>query len=77
VTAQRRGELGFGDRRRFHLIGYRHGHSQAVVRGLPDPDEEDGGAELWIIDFLFVGVVRSPVGRTLNGSRSGTPRPWR
>jgi hypothetical protein len=59
VTAQRIGEPGFGNRRRFHPIGYRHGHSQAVVRGLPDPDEEDGGAELWIIDFLFVGVVRA------------------
>jgi len=58
MTAQRRGELGFGDQRRFHLIDYRHGHSRAVVRGIPEPDEEDGGAALRVIDFLFVGVAR-------------------
>lgn len=58
VRNQSRAELGFTDRRRFHLIDYRHGHSQVVVRGIPQQEEGNGGAPLRIVDFLFVGVAR-------------------
>lgn len=57
----RRGELGFADQRRFHFIDYRHGHGYAVVRGVPDIDED--GAALRVIDFFFAGVVRVSCGK--------------
>lgn len=58
VIIQSRAELGFADPRQFHLIDYRHGHSQVVIRGIPRSDEENGCAALLVIDFLFVGVAR-------------------
>lgn len=61
MTGQVRADLGFADRRRFHFIEYRYGHTQALLRGIPEPDsddDEEGAAEDRVIDFLFVNVAR-------------------
>ncbi|WP_433604973.1 hypothetical protein ACQP2P_26105 [Dactylosporangium sp. CA-139114] len=59
MSIQRADAIGVSDGRRFHLLDYRHGDSQALVRSLPEPDEGDGdgGAPIRVIDFLFAGVV--------------------
>ncbi|MBU2668345.1 hypothetical protein KOI35_33015 [Actinoplanes bogorensis] len=41
MTSSIRGELGIADQRQFHLIDYRHGHTQALLRGVPEPDEDE------------------------------------
>ncbi|MDP9794716.1 hypothetical protein J2S43_003228 [Catenuloplanes nepalensis] len=60
TLTQRIGELGFTDGRVFHLIGWRHGHGYALLRGMPGPHEydEDPEAVPRVIDFLFAGARR-------------------
>jgi hypothetical protein len=53
------GDLGFTDERQFSLIDYRHGHSYAVIRGIPEPqDDAVGGEALRVVDLFFAGVRR-------------------
>ncbi|MFI5839645.1 hypothetical protein ACIA8K_08000 [Catenuloplanes sp. NPDC051500] len=60
MIPQQEGELDFADERHFHLIDYRLGHSYAVVRGMPEPDEDDvdGDVPPRVIDFFFAGASR-------------------
>jgi hypothetical protein len=53
------GELGFVDRRSFSLIDYRHGHTHAILRGFPEPDDEaEHGLEGPVLEVYFAGVQR-------------------
>ena len=63
----REGELGFTDDRVFHLLGYRHGHGYALLRGYPEPV---GDAPVHTVEDLEAATVFFRLARITETARS-------